>query len=95
MNLPTIKPIIWNHAGRITPKPEPIAPTECIHQQPQQPLKPAKGKLAELENAFIQRAQQKGSGQIDSIKIIKLLDKYKRVTPDSNELNQLAFLILN
>lgn len=96
MNLPTIKPIIWNHAGKITPVSEPISQAEHIQpHQPQQPLKPAKGKLAELENAFIKRAQQRKAGQIDSMKIIKLLDKYKRVNPDSNELEQLGFLILN
>jgi hypothetical protein len=57
------------------------------------PIRPATGRLKELENAFISAATRRRGKLTDTENIIRLFDKYKRVEPESSKLDELEYLI--
>lgn len=58
-------------------------------------LRPAKGRLKELEDTFIRITQHSKRKPSNREQIIRLFDRYKRVYPDNSMLDELDFLILS
>ena len=70
-------------------------PEDIQTQLSKKPLRPATGRLKELEDTFIRITQQSKSKPSNREQIIRLFDKYKRVYPANSALNELDFLIQN
>lgn len=72
---------------------------ELIKEEPQpqqpepeeKPLKPAKGRLAELEDYFVKDRQ---AAKEDRQRIVRLLDKYKRVKPTREQIEELERMVV-
>ena len=72
------------------------------YNQPQQhitpidhkpPIRPATGKLKELENLFLTTAKKRKQTTSTNEDLIRLFDKYKRLAPDEQQLKELEILI--
>lgn len=61
--------------------------------QTENPLRPAFGRLKVLEDDFIRITQQSRSKPTNRQKITSLLDKYKRVYPNNEQLAELELFI--
>ena len=57
------------------------------------PLKPATGKLKDLEDTFIRLTQQRRKHRVDYTSIISLFDKYKRIYPTEEQLTELESML--
>lgn len=109
MNLPKIEPIIWLKSNPIKKevdkpiinvvrvnKPEPLKYDPPLTESYLiNPLRPAKGRLKELEDTFIRIAQLNRGKPNNKMDIIRFFDQYKRVNPDTIKLDELELLILN
>jgi hypothetical protein len=103
MNLPKFEPIEWRPAGHIISRPEAaqkkvneMAPIKAepapAAQPPRRPLRPAKGRLLELENMFLFSCKSHRQQQHKE-PIIRLFDQYKRCQPTEANMNELQQMI--
>jgi len=68
-------------------------PITFQEQQTKKPLRPATGKLKDLEDTFIRTTQQRKKHPVDYTKIISLFDRYKRDYPSEEQLTELQKIL--
>lgn len=96
-----VNPIVWPLPGATTPTStkkelQKESKDRGSYLPPElRPLKPARGRLKELENKFINAMQKKQHRPQEWLLIIQLFDLYKRKYPDNDKLDELERLIFN
>jgi hypothetical protein len=72
---------------------EPIAEVMAAPDYYNIPIRPATGKLKELESLFISIAKKRKQSTSTNEDIIRLFDRYKRLPPGSDQMNELERMI--
>lgn len=70
---------------------KPVPQTQPTTEREEKPLKPATGRLAELEDYFVRNRQ---AAKEDRQRIVRLLDKYKREEPTREQIEELERLLI-
>ena len=100
MILPKLSPIIWPEPEKKNKEIDQVKELlnkDAFYIMPElHPLKPAKGRLKDLEDLFFSVMQRnKKKKPTERYKITSLFDKYKRVHPENDKLDELELLILS